>query len=145
MGWFLTIMAVLITFTYAFYVRAILSGNADLTENSMSAALADWLVRSGKEARKKVWLYFWGSLFAEGWYLYTALMTIDNMAFDILTATALGVETYALSSLHQRLTWFFRGRIPLGNVLKWKTERISALVMFTHALMILLYPITTWF
>jgi len=144
MSWILTLLAVFIAFGYSMYVRAILKGDADLMEKSLMATIADWMVASGPKSRKRVWFTYWSSLVIELGYLYLALTTLDNMALNFITAAVLGIEAYNMSKLHQRLWWFFHGKITLGEVFVWKVERVSSMALFTHAILVLLFPLANW-
>ena len=143
MNLFVTAGAVVIAFGYAFYIKAILAGNADLTEKSLMAAVADWLAKNGVKSQPKVWFFYYLSLVFEAAYLYCAYRAFDNLAFQILTSAVIGVEAYTFSRLHQRIWQFFHGRITLGDVFIWRAERISALALFTHAMIVLLYPLAS--
>ncbi len=140
---FVTAGAVVIAFGYAFYIRAILSGNADLTEKSLMAAVADWLAENGAKSQPKVWFFYYLSLLLEAAYLYGAYRAHDNPAFQVLTSAVIGVEAYTFSRLHQRIWQFFHGRVTLGEVFLWRAERISALALFAHAMIVLLYPLAS--
>ena len=145
MNWIVTILALLIAFSYAFYIRAILKGSADLTERSLMALLADWLAKNGTKSQRKIWLVFWGSVLLEFGYLYLALTSIENVAFNLLTSAILGIEVYSMGRLHQRIWGFFHGKRTLGEIFVWKIERVSAMALFTHAILVLLFPLASWF
>ena len=145
MHWLLTMMAVLVGFGYSMYVAAILKGDADLTETGLLASLSAWMEEQGEKSKRKIWLAYWGSLLFEAAYLYFAYSSLENVAFQILTSCVLGVEVYVAVRLFQRLHGFFGGQVLLADILPWKAERISALALFTHAVVVLLFPITTWF
>ena len=145
MNWMLNVLAVIMAFGYAFYVRAILRGNADLTEKSLMSMLADWFVENGAKSQRKIWIVYWVSLFLEAGYLYLALTTVENVAFRILTAGILGIEMYAMAKWYQRIWGFFHGKRTFGEIFVWKMERISAMALFTHAILVLLFPLATWF
>ena len=145
MHWLLTMMAVLIGFGYSLYVASILKGNADLTENGMMASLSAWLEQNGEKSKRKIWMAYWGSMLFEAAYLYLAYTSLGNWAFQVLTSGVLGIEVYVWVRVFQRLRGFFRGRVLMAELLPWKAERISALALFTHAVVVLLFPITTWF
>lgn len=128
------------------YLHSILSGSTERTELELIQAF-DHLSTNEKKGnlnKIRVWIVFFISLLFQAIYLYIAYLSINNLLFDVFTSCTIGVETYCVLCNFRSISRYLSGNGTIQEVFSWKTERISCIVMFTHAILVLLYPMALW-
>lgn len=133
----LEIMAVVILSMYWNFAR-IIKGNAIALELLILQSLAEWIIKSGKFRKFKLWTLLLFSVLLEAVYFYLAFRVIRNPALELLTGFLAGIEFYHITTLFLRLKLFFRGKTTISQIFNWRVERISAIFFFTHSLLVLI-------
>ena len=70
-------------------------------------------------------------------YFVLVFAVIKNLALLIFTGLFVMIEIYHLTSFGLSLARFFRGDIKLKYLFNWRLERFSALIFYTHSLLVL--------
>ena len=134
----LGIIASLIFLLYSLYCYQIIKGEPDKMDREIIGALADWIIVKGEAAKSYLWGMYAGSWLAEFLYFYLTLTLISNPTMRILTLMVILVEIYHLGRFGLNLHGFFTGKYLLREVFIWRLERLSALLFFTHSLLVLI-------
>lgn len=134
----LGIMAGIIFGLYSVYFIRIIKGNPQTFEIELLRALAAWIVNTGKASKIQLWMMYIVSLLMEGIYFFLTFTLIKNLFMLGLTASFAGMETYHLITVAINLKRFFAGKSSITNILNWRIERISAVLFFTHSLLVLI-------
>lgn len=133
----LGIIAAIIVLVYASYFFNILRSRPERFESFLLAGLADWMMEVKYASRSHMrWMLVF-SIFLEAVYFVLVFLVINNLAFWILTGIFALFEIYHLSSMGLNMHRFFKGVLPLKDLFRWKTERASAILFFTHAFLVL--------
>jgi hypothetical protein len=133
----LGIFAGSLLFFYSFYFVRIIRGNPESFEGELLQALANWVVQKGSKSQGQLWMMLLLSFCLELLYFVLVFAVIKNIALLIFTGVFVLVEIYHLTSFGVSLTRFFRGEIKLKHLFNWRIERVSALIFFTHSLLVL--------
>ncbi len=133
----LGIFAGSLLFFYSFYFVRIIRGNPESFEGELLQALANWVVQKGSKIQGQLWMMLLLSFCLELLYFVLVFAVIKNIALLIFTGVFVLVEIYHLTSFGVSLTRFFRGEIKLKHLFNWRIERVSALIFFTHSLLVL--------
>ncbi|MGI5921112.1 MAG: hypothetical protein ACOX6I_05185 [Syntrophomonadaceae bacterium] len=133
----LTTMAGVILLVYSLYFTRIIKGNPQMFELELLKALADWMISKGPASRNHIRIMLLLSVLLEGAYFLLAIFLVSNIVMQFFTGMLAGVEIIHLLTMAINFSRFFRGKIVLKNIFNWHLERISALLLFTHALLVL--------
>lgn len=133
----LELMSFLFLSIYWIYFTRILKGDSLSLELLIIKSLAEWMIKNGQASKIKLWILMALSIALEITYFYLSLVVIVNPALKLLTGFFAGVEFYHMLNLVLRLKLFFQGRIMISQIFNWRIERISAILFFTHALLVL--------
>ena len=133
----LGIFAGTILFFYSFYFVRIIRGNPESFEGELLQALANWMVQKGSKVRGHLWMMLLLSFSLELLYFVLVFAVVKNMALLIFTGLFVMIEIYHLTSFGLSLARFFRGDIKLKHLFNWRLERFSALIFYTHSLLVL--------
>lgn len=134
----LGVFAAVIFFSYAFYFYKIIIGKPEDFEHQLLKSLAAWMVSNGRNSRPQLWMILLLSVTLEFVYFLLVFTTINQPVLIVITSFFAGVETVHLLTISRSLNKFFSGQVKLGKVFNWKLERISALLFFTHSLLVII-------
>jgi hypothetical protein len=134
----LVILAVLIFILYSIYFIKIIKGSQQSFELEILRSLADWIIVKGASTKTYIWTIFWGDLLGELLYFILTLMRIQNPVIMSLTAFIIVIEIYHFFSIAVGLRRFFAGKYLLSQIFRWRVERTSAILLFTHSLLVLI-------
>ena len=134
----LGIMAVIIFLLYSIYFIKIIKGSHQGFELEILRSLADWIIVKGASTKTYIWAMFGGSLLGELLYFYLTLVCIQNPVIIILTAIIILIEIYHFILIAVGLKRFFTGKYLLSQIFNWRVERASAILLFTHSLLVLI-------
>jgi hypothetical protein len=73
----------------------------------------------------------------EAGYFFLVFYLINNIVIQYLSCFVAGTEIFHLIAAIINFYRFFQGRIVLKDIFNWHIERISAILLFTHALLVL--------
>lgn len=133
----LGVLAGIIFLTYAFYFYKIIIGKPEEFEYELLKSLAAWMVSNGSKSKPQLWLLLFLSVILEFIYFFLVFVYIDQPVLIIITSFFAGVEIVHLSTVGRSLSKFFSGKAMLKDIFNWKIERISALLFFTHSLLVI--------
>lgn len=122
---------------YSFYFVRIIKGNPEEFELELLQALANWMMQKGTSSRGQLWLMLLLSFLLELLYFLLVFSVVKNLFLLIFTGIFILVESYHLITFGSSLGKFFRGDIKLKYLFNWRLERLSALLFFTHSLLVL--------
>jgi hypothetical protein len=92
---------------------------------------------NGEASRKQLWTMWAVSFFLEAVYFGLTFLLINNPVMLMLSATMAGMESYHLLSTGLNLRRFFKGEANISKIFNWRIERSSAVLLFTHSLLVL--------
>lgn len=133
----LGLIAGTIVFLYSFYFVRIIKGEPEGFELELLQALADWMVQRGTSSRGQLWLMLLLAFILELIYFLLVFSVVKNLVLLMFTGFFIAVESYHLISFGNSLGRFFRGDIKLKHLFNWRMERFSAILFFTHSLLVL--------
>lgn len=137
MSFMLVIMAVIILLCYSIYFVKIIQGSARGLELEVLKTLAEWIIRQGVSSKTYIWIMFFLTLLVEIVYFFLTFYLILNPVIRVLTILFIAFEVFHLAATATNLNRFFTGRYLLRQVFNWRIERTSAVLFFTHALLVL--------
>lgn len=123
---------------YSIYFIRIIKGKPQSFEMELLKSLASWMVKRGHRSKGQLWLMYLMSLIIELVYFISVLLTIVNPFMQFFTALLVGLESYHLLWMAFSLRQFFAGKTRISQIFNWRMERISAILFFTHALLVLI-------
>lgn len=126
---------------YSIYFIRIIKGKPQSFEMELLQSLARWMVHRGPSSKGQLWLMYLMSLFIELLYFILVLLIISNPFMQFFTALLAGLESYHLLWMALSLRHFFAGRTRISQIFNWRLERISATLLFTHTLLVLIIMI----
>ena len=133
----LGIFAFLLFIMYSLYFVRIIKGTHLAFEQELLAALADWMISVGANARRQTWLLIISAVILEIVYFVLTFMVMENLLILTFTAAFALLETIHIFSTINNFAKFFKGTIVLKQIFEWRVERISAIVFFTHSFLVL--------
>ncbi len=131
----LGLLAAFILMVYSVYFVRIIRGNPEEFEVDLSHALQNWL-QAGKP--KSLWVLMLFSILFEALYFALVFLFVVNPVTLILTLAIVLVEIWHMFKVFMAFKGFFAGRIANTEIFDWKIERISAMGLFSHSLIVLL-------
>lgn len=131
----LGLLALFILVAYSLYFVKIIKGSPQEFELDLSRVLEDWL-EVGKPESLKILLGV--SLLFEILYFGLVLALITNPVTLALTLAVVAIEIWHLFKILAAFKAFFAGLIASNAILDWRMERISAMGLFSHSLIVLL-------
>jgi hypothetical protein len=134
----LGVIAGIIFLLYSVYFIKIIKGNPQDLELEMLRSLADWIISKGASSKYYIWIMFYISLVLEAVYFYLTLVLIQNPVINISTILIIAFEVFHLALISISLKRFFNGIYLLSQIFKWRVERASATLLFTHSFLILI-------
>ncbi len=134
----LGLIAGTIIFLYSFYFLRIIRGEPEGFELELLQALAGWMVQKGASSRGQLWLLLLLAFLLELLYFLLVLAVVKNLFLLLFTGFFIAAESYHLVSFGYSLGRFFRGDIKLKYLFNWRWERFSAILFFTHSLLVLI-------
>lgn len=134
----LWLFALFLFFTYAFYFLKIIWGKPEEFEYELLKSLANWMVSRGKKSRPQLWLLLFISILLEVAYFSLVLTTITSPALIIMTSFFIGVEVIHLTMVGISFNKFFAGKKVVKDIFNWKIERLSGILFFTHAFLVMI-------
>lgn len=133
----LGVVAGTILFLYSFYFIRILQGSPRDLETEIVKAFAAWVIARGPAARGTLWVMVLISLVFEVAYFLLVFYVIRNPFMLTLTGFFAGVELVHLMLVAAAFYRFFQGKLMLKHLFNWPMERTSAVLFFTHSLLVL--------
>lgn len=137
MAWVLGSFAGILFILYAVYFIRIVRGKPEEFEMELMQALAAWMVARGTRAKGRMWLMFALSALLELTYFVLVFEVIQNTFILIFTSFFAGYEVLHLLIVSLGLARFFRGELKLKDIFRWKAERFSAILFYTHSMLVL--------
>lgn len=137
MTWILGVFAGIIFLLYAVYFLQIVKGKPEEFELEIMKTLAAWMVARGSAAKGQLWLMVLLSLILEVIYFILVFSIIQNNFMVWFTALFAAFEIIHLILISVGLTRFFQGKLKLKDIFKWKAERFSAILFYTHSMLVL--------
>lgn len=137
MAWILGVFAGVIFLLYAVYFLQIVRGKPDEFELDIMKALASWMVSRGAKAKGQMWLMVVVSALLELTYFILVFVIIQNSFMVLFTTFFAGCELIHLFIISVGLASFFKGQLKLKDIFKWKAERFSAILFYTHSMLVL--------
>lgn len=137
----LGLIAGTLIFLYSFYFIRIIKGEPEGFELELLQALADWMIQKGASSRGQLWLMLLLAFLLELLYFLLVFSVVKNLFLLMFTGFFIAVESYHLISFGYSLGRFFRGDIKLKHLFNWRWERFSAILFFTHSLLVLIHII----
>jgi len=134
----LAVFAGILFIIYSFYFIKIIKGSPEEFESEMMQGLAAWIISRGAKAKGQLWGMLFISILAETAYFILAFLTLDNLFMILFTCFFAGYELLHLLLLTYNLAGFFAGRLKLKEIFRWKAERFSALLFFTHSMLVII-------
>lgn len=133
----LGVVAGIILALYSLYFIRIIKGSPREFENEMIKAFAAWIIARGMAARGQVWLMILASLILEIAYFVLVFTVIRNPVLLTFTGFFAGVELVHLLLVAIAFYRFFQGKLMIKQLFNWRVERMSALLFFTHSILVL--------
>jgi hypothetical protein len=127
--------------TYFYYVAKILTGKAALLELMIMDYFLKWLIANNSKSKWKYCLYLAVSFGLEAAYLLLTLFLVKNTIFMVFTISLGAFEIMHLFNAIHSGYRFFTNRRPFKKLLNFRIERCSALLLFAHALVLLVFLI----
>jgi hypothetical protein len=137
MALILGILAGCILAIYSLYFGRIITGSPRAFEEELLKAFAAWAITRGTAIRSQIRLLILASVALELVYFAMVFTTISNSAMLIFTGFLVGVEIVHFSLAIRTFYQFFRGEIMIKEIFNWRMERISAILFFTHCLLVI--------
>jgi hypothetical protein len=137
MGVLLVILAGVICLLYTGYFVRIIKNDAEDFEAELIKALAEWIIATGVVSKGYIWSMFVLSLLVELIYFWLTLKLISNPFMIYLTVMFIAVEILHISRIAVGLNHFFTGKALLSGIFNWRVERASAILFYTHTLLVL--------
>lgn len=129
--------AAIICLVYSIYFVRIIRGAPEDFELELLKVMADWMIGKGASSRNYVWGMFIFTVAFETVYFVMVLNLIDNLAMQFLTGFMVGVEIFHLIAAAFNFNRFFKGKIVLKDIFNWHLERTSAILFFTHSMLVM--------
>ncbi|HZK43715.1 MAG TPA: hypothetical protein VFC73_05435 [Syntrophomonadaceae bacterium] len=133
----LGVLAGMIFISYSYYFFKTMIGKPEEFEYELLKTLAAWMVEKGSKSRQQLWMLFFLSLILEIFYFALVFINIEQPVLLIITCLFAGFEAFHLFIIGRALNKFFSGAAMLKDIFNWKIERTSALIFFTHSLLVL--------
>lgn len=134
----LGIIAILIFSSYSIYFTRIIKGEPRVFEIELLKILATWMIKNGSKSKSGLGMLVLLSIIIEIIYFVLSFTLILNPVMQFITAFFAGVELYHIISITFSLKRFFSGQIIISQIFNWKVERSSAVLFFSHSLLILI-------
>ena len=137
MALILGILAGCILAIYSPYFVRIITGSPRAFEEELLKAIAAWAITRGAAIRGQIRLLILASLLLEIIYFVMVFTAISNPAMLIFTGFLVGVEVIHFSIVMRTFYRFFRGEIMIKEIFNWRMERVSAVLFFTHCMLVI--------
>lgn len=134
----LGIIAATIFFFYAFYFIKIIKANPQGFEIHILKSLTYSMAKTGELIKNQLWTMYFAALLLEIGYFFLTFYLIDNLAMQVYTAALAGVELAHYINMAGNFKRFFSGQSSIVELFNWRMERISAVLFFTHSLLVLI-------
>ncbi|CFX85052.1 Uncharacterized [Syntrophomonas zehnderi OL-4] len=133
----LGIFAGILLFLYSLYFIRIIKGKPQDFEIELLKSMTQWMVQQGRSSKGQLWAMYFFSVLLELTYFILVLLVIKNPFIQFFTALLAGVETFHLASTAVSFRRFFAGQTMISQLFNWGMERMSAILFFTHSLLVL--------
>jgi len=133
----LGVFAGVIFLLYAVYFLQIVRGRPEEFELEIMKSLAAWMVSRGSAAKGRLWLLVLISFVLELFYFILVFSIIVNNFMVWFTVLFAAYEVLHLFLISVGLSRFFQGQLKLKHIFKWKAERFSAILFYTHSMLVL--------
>lgn len=133
----LGIVAGCILALYSVYFIRIIKGSPREFEAELLKAFAAWALTRGTAMRGQIRWMIISSIALETIYFLMVFTVISNPAMLIFTGFLVGVEIIHFWIVSYTFRQFFLGKIMIKQIFNWRMERISAVLFFTHCLLVL--------
>lgn len=137
MALILGIMAGCILAIYSFYFVRIITGSPRAFEEELLKAFAAWAITRGTAIRGQIRLLILASVLLEFVYFVMVFTVISNPAMLIFSGFLVGVEIIHFSLVIRNFYQFFHGEIMIKEIFNWRMERVSAVLFFTHCMLVI--------
>ena len=137
MAWILGVFAGVLFLLYAVYFLQIVRGKPEEFELELMKALASWMVAKGVKAKGQMWIMLAVSALLELTYFIMVFEVLENNFMILFTGFFAGYELLHLFLVSVGLSRFFKGQLKLKDIFKWKAERFSAILFYTHSMLVL--------
>lgn len=134
----LAAFAGLLLLLYSVYFYHIMKGRPQEFEIELVRALAEWMINRGPASRSQLWMFYVLSLILEIIYFSLVFYLLNNAVIKLFTIFLASFEALHLGMVGINLSRFFGGSMPLKNLLNWPIERTSAVLFFTHTLLVVI-------
>lgn len=132
----LAILAGLFLLLYSVYFYHIIRGQPQGFELELIKALAEWMINRGPASRWQLWMLYLLSLILEIVYFSMVFYLLNNAVIKMVSIFFVSFEVLHLGLVGVNISRFFAGHMPLKKLLNWPIERTSAVLFFTHALLV---------
>lgn len=123
---------------YSIYFIRIIKGKPQSFELELLRSLAGWMVKSGLRSKGQLWFMYFLSLLIELTYFILVFLLVSNPFMQYFSALMAGFEAWHLLWLGLSLRQFFAGLTRISQMFNWRMERISAILFFTHTMLVLI-------
>ena len=106
-------------------------------EAELLRAFAAWAITRGTAIRGQIRWMIILSIALEVIYFWMVFTVIANPAMLIFTSFLIGVEVIHFGIVTHSFRKFFQGKIMIKQIFNWRMERTSAVLFFTHCLLVL--------
>ncbi|MEN6349940.1 MAG: hypothetical protein ABFD08_11155, partial [Syntrophomonas sp.] len=134
----LGVFAGVIFMLYSIYFSKIITGKPEQFELEMLKSLANWMIERGSASRLQIWLMLLSSFILEIAYFLLVIYLIENQALLLFTFAFAGIEIVHIITLFISFYRFFAGKLILKNIFRWRLERVSAFLFFTHSFLVIM-------
>ncbi|MEN6392066.1 MAG: hypothetical protein ABFD04_16745 [Syntrophomonas sp.] len=134
----LALLAGLLLLLYSIYFYHIMKGHPQGFELELIKALAEWMINRGPASRWQLWMLYLLSLALEIFYFCMVFYLLNNSVIKMFTIFLASFEALHLGMVGVNLSRFFGGSMPLKKLLNWPIERTSAILFFTHTLLVII-------
>ena len=131
-------MAGVIFLVYIYYFWLIMRGQASVFEVAIIKNLAAWMIEKGALVKQYLWAMLFLSFTIELLYLVLTFLVFTNPVILFFTIFLAGFECLHLLVIGMNFIKFFQGEIVIKHLLNWRVERSSAVLLFTHATLVML-------
>lgn len=134
----LALFAGLFLLLYSVYFYHIMKGHPQGFELELIKALAEWMINRGPASRWQLWMLYLLSLVLEIIYFCMVFYLLNNVVIKMFTIFLASFEALHLGLVGINLSRFFGGAMPIKKLLNWPIERTSAVLFFTHTLLVII-------
>ncbi|MGI6412616.1 MAG: hypothetical protein ACOXZ5_02960 [Syntrophomonadaceae bacterium] len=138
MSFLLGAFAAIILILYSWYFIKIITGTSRDFETELLKTFTTWIIDNRENSQRDCWIMVAITIFFEVVYFSLVVFIIDNPVMLVFTGGLAGFELIHIFRVGIGLSRFFKGDSKVKHIFNWKIERTSAVLFFTHALLVLI-------